>query len=62
MPRRISNEEFIKALKIIEILGPVIIAHIEDIEETDLGKHLRLLVIQKQVFKLVELIEKEDLI
>jgi|JI9StandDraft_2_1071091.scaffolds.fasta_scaffold898721_2 hypothetical protein len=62
MPRRISNEEFIKALKIIEILGPVIIAHIEDIEETNLGKHLRLLVIQKQVFKLVELIEKEDLI
>ena len=62
MPRRISNEEFIKALKIIEILGPVIIAHIEDIEETNLDKHLRLLVIQKQVFKLVELIEKEDLI
>ena len=62
MPRRISNEEFIKALKIIEILGPVIIAHIEGIEETNLGKHLRLLVIQKQVFKLVELIEKEDLI
>ena len=62
MPRRISNEEFTKALKIIEILGPVIIAHIEDIEETNLDKHLRLLVIQKQVFKLVELIEKEDLI
>ena len=62
MPRRISNEEFIKALKIIEILGPVIIAHIEGSEETNLGKHLRLLVIQKQVFKLVELIEKEDLI
>ena len=62
MPRRISNEEFIKALKIIEILGPVIIAHIEGNEETNLGKHLRLLVIQKQVFKLVELIEKEDLI
>lgn len=61
MPRRISNEEFTKALKIIKILGPVVITHIEDIEETDLGKHLRLLVIQKQIFKLIELIEKEHL-